>query len=54
MPLLLVFHTPPEPAAMYQVLASVALTAIWAIRPPISAGPMLRKERSSTAWAIAS
>lgn len=48
-----VFHKPPEPAATYQVLGSAGLTAISAIRPPITAGPILRSERPATASAMA-
>ena len=42
-PALMVFHTPPEPTATYQVDGRCGCTTRSAIRPPIRAGPMLRK-----------
>ena len=46
MPAFSVFHTPPDPTATYQVLASSGCTAMSAIRPDIRAGPMLRNSRA--------
>ncbi len=42
MPPLTVFHTPPEAVAMYQVVDLVGSTAMSTMRPPTTAGPMLR------------
>ena len=47
-PAFVVFHTPPEPTAMYQVLLRCGCTAISAIRPPINAGPISRNGRPAT------
>src|SRR4029079_8796876 len=44
-PALVVFHTPPEAAATYQVLGFVGSTATSTMRPPTTAGPMLRSSR---------
>ncbi len=44
-PALVVFHTLPEEAATYQVLRSVGSTAMSAMRPEATAGPMLRQRR---------
>ncbi len=44
-PALVVFHTPPEAAATYQVLGRVGSTAMSTMRPPTVAGPMLRSSR---------
>ena len=54
MPALVVFQTPPEPTATYQVVASSGWTAMSAMRPPISAGPMPRSARPCAAsWMTA-
>lgn len=42
MPLFSVFQTPPDPTPTYQVLRSDGWIAMSAMRPPMSAGPMLR------------
>src|SRR5688572_15290815 len=52
-PALLVFQTPPEPAATYQVLRSRGCTAISEIRPLMRAGPMLRSLSAAAALATA-
>src|SRR5512139_2017894 len=50
-PAFCVFQTPPEPTATYQVLALRGSTAMSAMRPDISAGPMLRSFRPSSVFA---
>src|SRR5215203_603084 len=50
-PALVVFQTPPEPAATYQMPGAVGWTAMSAIRPLISPGPMLRKGNAAAALA---
>src|SRR5436190_19243413 len=42
-PALMVFHTPPDATATYQVFLSRGCTAMSATRPDVSAGPMERK-----------
>src|SRR5215208_3363971 len=42
LPALVVFHTPPEAAATYQVALSFGWTARSITRPEVRAGPMLR------------
>src|SRR5688500_2813341 len=51
-PALVVFQTPPEPAATYQMPGAVGWTAISARRPPIRWGPTARN--GSAAEALAS
>src|SRR5262245_15548104 len=51
-PALVVFQTPPEPAATYQVLGAAGSTAMSARRPLIRYGPTPRK--GSAAEALAS
>ncbi len=53
MPALVVFHRPPEPTATYHVVRSRGLMAMSAIRPPMTAGPMPRKDMLATAPATA-
>ena len=48
MPELVVFQTPPDPTAMYQVAGSSGWTAMSAMRPPMSAGPISRS--ASPGW----
>src|SRR5688572_10140463 len=52
-PAFVVFQTPPEPAATYQVLRSRGCTAISAIRPLMMAGPMLLSLSAAAALATA-
>jgi len=51
-PALVVFQTPPEPAATYQIPGAVGWTAMSARRPLIRLGPTLRS--GSAAEALAS
>src|SRR5260221_12132722 len=44
-PALVVFQTPPDADARYQVAGSSGCTARSAMRPEMAAGPMPRKER---------
>src|SRR5829696_3040989 len=50
-PALVVFQTPPEPAATYQIPGTVGWTAMSAMRPLIRPGPMLRKGNAAAALA---
>ena len=52
MPLSVVFQTPPEPTATYQVARSVGSIAMSAIRPEASDGPMLRSVRPAKVSAV--
>ena len=54
MPAFVVFHNPPDPAATYQVLRLVGCTAMSAMRPPMTAGPMLRSVKADAARATVS
>ena len=47
-----VFQTPPDPTATYQVAGSSGWTAMSAMRPPMSAGPIPRSARPSAACAM--
>ena len=51
-PAFVVFQTPPEPTAMYQVVGSAGWTAMSAMRPPIRAGPIPRSARPCAASAM--
>src|SRR5882724_6799445 len=44
-PLFVVFHTPPEAAAIYTMLGLLSTTATSSMRPPIAAGPISRNSR---------
>src|SRR5829696_7064838 len=44
-PALVVFQTPPDATATYQVAGRVGSTAMSEIRPEVSAGPMGRSSR---------
>src|SRR5215216_1277335 len=50
-PALMVFQTPPESAATYQMPGAVGWTAMSAMRPLIRPGPMPRKGNAATALA---
>src|SRR5206468_2344112 len=41
-PLLVVFHTPPEAVPTYTIFGSLSTTAKSSMRPPITAGPISR------------
>jgi len=51
-PALVVFQTPPDATATYQVLGSSGWMAMSAIRPDISAGPMLRSSSPENVFAL--
>src|SRR5436309_13256559 len=51
-PALTVFQTPPEAAATYQVVGVRGSTATSTIRPPTTAGPMLRNSRPAKVEAV--
>src|SRR5437870_10599840 len=44
-PLLVVFHTPPEAVPTYTIFGSLSTTAKSSMRPPITAGPISRNSR---------
>src|SRR5215813_3474828 len=50
-PALVVFQTPPEPAATYHVPGAVGWTAMSAMRPLIRPGPRLRNGNAAAALA---
>src|ERR1700722_16908077 len=47
-----VFHSPPAAAGTYHTLLSRGSMAMAAIRPEVSAGPMLRKARPLLDWLV--
>ncbi len=51
-PALSVRHSPPLPTATYQVLGSPGSTAMSAIRPAISAGPIPRRASPSNVFSL--
>jgi len=49
-----VFQTPPDAAAMYQVLLSSGSTAISTMRPDMNAGPISRRLKSEIVEEVSS